>query len=319
MKTDWCIAVLAGGNSAEAAVSRSSAREVAAALSARHADVHILELDPDVVGALHRMQPDAVFPVLHGPPGEDGTVQGLLEILGLAYVGSGVRASAAAMDKSLAKCLFRREGLPVCDELVFDADTPVDDAVKRTLTSFGDRVVIKPTSLGSGIGTTPVMNGGDLSRPFATAFGHGGSVLVEPFVLGHEVTVGVLDTHGDPPQAFPSIEITTPDGTWYDYEHRYTPGFSEHIIPARFEADVLSRLESIALAAHRILQCRDLSRADFIVTHNDDIRLLEVNTMPGMTPTSLYPDGARAIGIGFEDLVDRLVRSAVKRAGNGAD
>jgi D-alanine-D-alanine ligase len=127
------------------------------------------------------------------------------------------------------------------------------------------------------------------------------------------VTVGVLDLHGLTPKAFPAIEITTPEGSWYDYEHRYTPGASEHVIPARVGTGILERLERIALAAHEVLECRDLSRADFIVTDTDDIRLLEVNTIPGMTPTSLYPDGARASGVDFEELVDRLVRSALAR------
>jgi D-alanine-D-alanine ligase len=308
------IAVLCGGASAEAEVSRSSAREVANALMRRHAGVRLLELDRQLPSELLAAPPDVVFPVLHGPPGEDGTMQGFLEMLGIPYVGSGVRASAAAMDKSLAKCLFRRAGLPVCDELVFLAGTPIADACRQTLARFGDRVVIKPTSQGSGIGTTPVMNGGDLSEPFARAFASDDSVLVEPFVLGREVTVGVLDLHGEAPRAMPPIEVTTPDGTWYDYEHRYTPGASEHIIPARVGHETLERLASIALAAHDVLQCRDLSRADFIVMDNDDIRLLEVNTMPGMTPTSLYPDGAGAIGIDFEELVDRLLQSALARA-----
>jgi D-alanine-D-alanine ligase len=306
------IAVLCGGDSAEAAVSRSSAREVADALSRRYT-VRLLELDAELTATLLASPPDAVFPVLHGPPGEDGTVQGFLEMLGLPYVGSGVRASAAAMDKGIAKCLFRRAGLPVCDEIVFAAPISIDDACRATIERFGDRVVIKPTSQGSGIGTTPVMNGGDLRAPFERAFAQDRSVLVEPFVLGREVTVGVLDVHGDEPRAFPPIEITTPAGSWYDYEHRYTPGASEHIVPARVEPATLERLAAIALEAHRVLECRDLSRADFIVTDDGDIRLLEVNTIPGMTPTSLYPDGARAVGLDFEALVDRLVRSALAR------
>jgi D-alanine-D-alanine ligase len=308
------IAVLCGGSSAEAAVSRSSAGEVARALAERYGSVELVELDRHLAPRLLDLAPDVVFPVLHGPPGEDGTVQGLLEIMGLPYVGSGVRASAAAMDKGIAKCLFRRIGLPVCDELVFSRPVSIDAACDQTLSRFGDRVVVKPTSQGSGIGTTPVMNGGDLREPFARAFARDHSVLVEPFILGREVTVGVLDLHGEEPRALPPIEVTTPEGTWYDYEHRYTPGASEHIIPARLGADVLQRLESIAVAAHAVLECRDLSRADFIVTDTDDIRLLEVNTIPGMTPTSLYPDGARAIGIQFGELVDRLVRSALARA-----
>ena len=307
------IAVIAGGTSNEAAVSRSSAAEVTKALQARHPDVAQFELDGSLTRALQTYAPDVVFPVLHGPPGEDGTVQGYLEILGYPYVGSGVHASACAMDKSLAKAVFRRVGLPLCPERVFAARTPVDVACRETLAAFGDRVVVKPLRQGSAIGVTPVMNGGDLTKPFETAFALGDGVLVEPFVLGMEVTVGVLDLHGQSARAFPSIEIRTPGGTWYDYRHRYTAGESQHIIPAPVSPACEARLGSIALAAHTALGCVDLSRSDFIVTDKEDVVLLETNTLPGMTPTSLYPDGAKAIGLDFPTLMDALVRSAMAR------
>jgi D-alanine-D-alanine ligase len=307
------VAVIAGGPSQEASVSRSSAAEVVKALTQRGARVTLHELEPGLTAALTAARPDVVFPVLHGPPGEDGTVQGYLEILGLPYVGSGVHASAAAMDKSLAKAVFRHAGLPICEEIVFAAGTDPAEAARRTRTSLGDRVVVKPLRQGSAIGVTPVMNGGDLVAPFALAFGLGDGALVEPFVLGREVTVGVLDLQGERPRAFPPIEICTPTGTWYDFRHRYTAGESEHVIPARVDAATLARLEEVAIAAHCALGCRDLSRADFIATDDGRIYLLEVNTLPGMTPTSLYPDGARAIGMSFEALMEALVQSAHRR------
>ncbi len=136
------------------------------------------------------------------------------------------------MDKSLAKAIFRRIGLPICPDRVFPGGTAVADACRETLAAFGDRVVVKPLRQGSAIGVTPVMNGGDLTKPFETAFALGDGVLVEPFVLGIEVTVGVLDLHGTSARPFPTIEVRTPRGTWYDYEHRYTVGQSEHVIPA---------------------------------------------------------------------------------------
>jgi D-alanine-D-alanine ligase len=307
------VAVIAGGPSREASVSRSSAAEVVRALERAGARVALHELDARLTEGLRAQRPDVVFPVLHGPPGEDGTVQGYLEILGLPYVGSGVHASATAMDKSLAKAVFRRVGLPICRELVFAADADPAEAAARTVAEFGDRVVIKPLRQGSAIGVTPVMNGGDLTAPFALAFGLGDGALVEPFVLGREVTVGVLDLHGQPARVFPPIEIRTPSGTWYDFKHRYTVGESEHVIPAGVDATTLARLEEVALAAHRAIGCRDLSRADFIATEDGRIFLLEVNTLPGMTPTSLYPDGARAIGLSFEELMAALVESAHRR------
>lgn len=314
---DVRVAVIAGGKSNEAAVSRSSAAEVTKALKSSFEHVRQFELDGSLTRLLQEFRPDVVFPVLHGPPGEDGTVQGYLEILGYPYVGSGVHASACAMDKSLAKAIFRRIGLPLCPDRVFPRGTAVADACRETLAAFGDRVVVKPLSQGSAIGVTPVMNGGDLTKPFEKAFALGDGVLVEPFVLGIEVTVGVLDLHGTSARAFPTIEVRTPRGSWYDYEHRYTVGQSEHVIPAPVSAPCQNRLQEIAMAAHASLGCDDLSRADFIVTDAEEIVLLEVNTLPGMTPTSLFPDGARAIGLTFEALVEALVRSALDRGVRG--
>lgn len=307
------VAVLMGGPSAEAGVSRTSARGVAAALETAGHRATLVELDAETASRLLDLQPDVVFPALHGPPGEDGTVQGFLEILTLPYVGSGVHGSAAAMDKAIAKSVFGRAGLPIAEDLVFPPDVNPERAAADILARFGDRVVIKPLSQGSAIGVTPVANGGDLTAPLVTALALGGGVLVEPYVLGREITVGVLDLHGRTPVALPVIEIRTPEDEWYDFENRYAVGGSEHVIPAPLPDDVSARLQRIALEAHAALGLRDLSRADFIVTDEDDIVLLEVNTLPGMTPTSLYPDGARAIGIEFPELVDSLVKSALDR------
>lgn len=307
------VAVIAGGSSPEAKVSRSSAGEVTKALATHYANVMQMELGTTLTAELARFAPDVVFPVLHGPPGEDGTVQGYLEILGYAYVGSGVLASASAMDKSVAKAVFRQAGLPVANDLVFPADVDPEQAAQRTIAELGDRVVIKPRRQGSALGVTPVMNGGDLRGPLEAALAFGDGVLVEPFVLGHEITVGILDLQGEPTVVFPPIEVRTPQGTWYDYEHRYTVGHSEHLVPAPIDSAVSARVCEVALAAHHSLGCCDLSRADFIVTDDDRVVLLEVNTLPGMTPTSLYPDGARAIGIPFATLMERLVESAFRR------
>ena len=315
---DLKIAVIAGGASAEASVSRSSANEVVNALRARHTTVEQIELDGALTKALTRLAPDVVFPVLHGPPGEDGTVQGYLEILGFPYVGSDVHGSAVGMDKHASKTLFRHAGLPVLDDLLFLPEADLDQAITAIEQRFGSVVVIKPNRQGSAIGVTPLPNGGDLREPMAAAMRFGDEVLVEPFAPGREITVGVLDLDGQTPEAWPVIEITTATDEWYDFENRYTPGKSKHIIPAPL-SDVLTRdLQRIAIVGHRRLGLRDLSRADFIVSDNDDIFLLEINTLPGMTPTSLYPDGARAAGRDFETLVDELVHSAFRRDAGSA-
>ena len=307
------VAVLMGGPSAEAEVSRASAAEVAKALDVAGHDAHLMELGSASAAELATLQPDVVFPALHGPPGEDGTVQGFLEILGYPYVGSGVHGSAVAMDKSLAKAVFGEHGLPISEHLVFTSDTAEDDAAEQVAERFGSSVVVKPLGQGSAIGVTPLANGGDLRPALRDALAYGNGALVEPYILGREITVGVLDLEGEAALALPVIEIRTASDEWYDYENRYTAGASEHVIPAPLSENTSTALERIALTAHRALGLADLSRADFIVTAEEDIYLLEVNTLPGMTPTSLFPDGARALGIEFGELMDRLVRSAVRR------
>ena len=311
---DMNIAVVAGGTSPEAEVSRSSAAEVVKALRRRHTTVTLLELDDALAEALADADPQVVFPVLHGPPGEDGTVQGFLETLGLPYVGSDVHGSAMGMDKHASKALFRAAGLPVLDDIVVRPDDDISVAVDNIRARFGDGVVVKPTRQGSALGTTPMPKGGNLSQAIAIAMRLGGPVMIEPFAAGREITVGVLDIEGEEPSAWPAIEIVTPLEEWYDFENRYTPGKSEHVVPAPMPEKTHAELQRVAIAGHRALELRDLSRADFIVSDEGTISLLEINTMPGMTPTSLYPDGARAAGYDFESLVDALVRSAFRRA-----
>ncbi|MEJ6705611.1 MAG: D-alanine--D-alanine ligase [Pseudomonadales bacterium] len=306
------IAVINGGQSAEAAVSRVSAQGVIGALKANYQHVEAIELDATVAEKLKHFAPDVVFPVLHGPPGEDGTLQGFLEILEYKYVGSGVQASAVAMDKILAKQVFRRANLPLADEIVFDAQTDRAIAVAAIIERLGSFVVVKPASQGSALGVTLVENENELDAAMKFAAELGSKILVESRISGKEITVGVIDTD-DGPVAHPVIEITTAADSWYDFEHRYTAGLSDHIIPARLPDAQLARLQKIAIDAHVSLQCRDLSRADFVVPNESEEYLLEVNTLPGMTPTSLYPDGASALGLSFEDLVSFLVERAASR------
>lgn len=311
MSTSLNIAVLMGGDSLEADVSRVSASEVANALDAKSHQTTLVELGVDVAVELTALRPDVVFPALHGPPGEDGTVQGMLEMLHLPYVGSGVHGSAVAMDKGVAKIIFRQAGLPVADDVVIPANGNAADAAILVRDALGERIVVKPSSLGSAIGVTRLANGGDPQPALREALKLG-AVLVEPYVEGREITVGVLDLCGQDPVPFPVIEIRTAPDQWYDSINRYKVGGSEHIIPAALPEGVNTELQRIAVVAHQCLALRDLSRADFIVADDDQITLLEVNTLPGMTPTSLYPDGARAMGIEFPDLLDAMVRSAIE-------
>jgi D-alanine-D-alanine ligase len=310
--SSYTVAVLMGGASAEAEVSQNSANQVCEALRIKGHRTHPIPLDIDCPRTLLDLQPDVVFPVLHGPPGEDGTVQGMLAMLGLPYVGSDVRGSALAMDKAVAKHVFRDAGLPVANDIVVPADASDLAGLAADITErLGPAVAIKPLNQGSAIGVTPLPNGGDIEAALGHALQYGGC-LVEPFVAGKEITAGVLAV-GDELLPHPVIEIVTATDEWYDYNNRYAPGQSQHIMPAPLDDHLLSRLQQIAVAAHRALGLADLSRADFIVSDDGTITLLEVNTLPGMTPTSLYPEGAAAIGYPFADLIDHLVTQAALR------
>ncbi len=305
------IAVLAGGASAEAEVSQASAAAMAAALQNRGHEVAVIDLDESLVDRLRKFAPEVVFPMVHGPPGEDGTLQGLLVMLGLPFVGSDVRGCALAMDKHVAKALFRDEGLPVVEDMLIAPGSDAEAASRRIEAKFGDRVVIKPLRQGSALGVTPLGEGGDLVAPLRAALDFGDGVLVERYMAGKEITVGVLDEYGAEPVALPVIEIVVAAGEWYDYRNRYTEGRSRHVVPAELPASRQQRLRELALRAHRCLGLRDMSRVDFIV--GDEPWLLEVNALPGMTPTSLYPDACRAVGIDFEELAERLAHSAQQR------
>jgi D-alanine-D-alanine ligase len=324
------IAVLNGGTSAEAEVSRVSARGVIEALRVNYDQVFDISLDEDFAAQLRACKPDVVFPVVHGSPGEDGTLQGFLEMLGYPYVGSDVHSSAVAMDKIIAKHVFRAAGLPLIEQLVVEQEQGISAAVDLILAQLGSYVVVKPARQGSALGVTLVDNADQLHGALQSAFALDPRLLVERRINGKEITVGVIDidvdihaqidaglnkTVGKRTQtlAFPVIEIATPDNTFYDYAHRYTVGLSDHLMPAPLTPAQTDRLQAIAIAAHRSLGCRDLSRADFVVPNDDEEYLLEVNTIPGMTPTSLYPDGALGFGLTFAELTSYLVERAAAR------
>jgi D-alanine-D-alanine ligase len=313
VRSELRIAVVSGGPSAEAEVSRVSGRGVAEALKANFSQVDVLELDHDIMTALERKRPDVVFPVLHGPPGEDGTFQGFLEVLGLPYVGSGVAASAFAMNKIVAKQMFRIRGLPVAKDVVVRRDQPVSASEDQITAELKFEVVVKPSGQGSAVGVRFASNRAELRQALEEAFAYNEEVLVEERVHGKEITVAILERDGI--ESLPVTEVTTPAGSWYDFEHRYTPGLSEHIIPAPLPEEQYTRTQAIARQAHAALGCRDLSRVDFVVPEQGEPIVLEVNTIPGMTPTSLYPDAARAAGLPFEALVRHLVDRALSRVG----
>lgn len=304
------VAILMGGRSAERDVSLHTGEQVAEALSsAGHRVQRIDAADDDFIRQLESSDADVCFVALHGRFGEDGTVQGLLELLGIPYVGSSVLASALAMDKVVSKQLFAYAGLPSPEFVALRAGRPLD--VAEITRELGEKVVVKPANEGSAIGVTVVHSAEELSAGIETAFRYDDSVLVERFVEGTEVTVGVLGT--SEPFVLPTLEVV-PEHEFYDYESKYVPGMSRHIIPARVSEAARLECQRVSLEAHVLLGCRGMSRADTIVTADERVYLLEVNTIPGMTKTSLLPDAARAAGIEFPDLCARLVRWALEDA-----
>jgi D-alanine-D-alanine ligase len=301
------IAVLQGGRSAEREVSLRSGAQVAEALRGRAHDVEQVDLDRDVWDRLRDGAFDCVFIALHGRLGEDGTVQGMLELLGLPYTGSGVLASALCIDKTRTNLLLRAEGFHVPEfEEVFEADADAERLAAR----YGLPAVVKPVREGSTIGLTIARDVDALASGLVLARRYDARVLVQRFVSGTEVTVGVLAT--PEVEILPSLEITYENAT-YDYDAKYTEGRSHHIIPARIAEEARRTVAGAAARAFRALGCEGMARIDFIVERDCTPWLLEVNTVPGLTALSLLPDAARAAGIEFPELCERLVVHGVER------
>ncbi len=249
---------------------------------------------------------DVAFIALHGPYGEDGTLQGMLDLLGIPYVGSGVLASALAMDKTVAQKVLAAEGIPVPQAVVIEKDVVGDDAAHRAqalLPAF-----VKPARQGSSLGMSLVRRPEELPSALERAFDYDPRVLVEERLVGREITVAVIGNRRL--TALPIVEIL-PKAEFFDYRSKYDPEFSNEICPADLPAGEAQAIQALAQRAHRALECRGLSRVDMILTTDRGAMVLEVNTLPGMTVNSLVPKAACAAGIPFGELLDRLVRLAL--------
>jgi D-alanine-D-alanine ligase len=310
------VAVVQGGPSIEAEVSRASALGVARALEEAGHQVVRLELDAFLSESLRTGGYDVVFPVVHGAVGEDGSLQGLLEVLDLPYVGSGVLASALAMHKRVARILFERAGLPMARGLTLERSDALA-AAERARREVGAALVVKPSSNGSAIGVArleaeaPV---DEVARAIESVWAIDDFAVVEHFAHGREITCGVLEV--DAAEALPPQEIFSPRDPFYTYEARYAPGRSHHVCPAELPPAVLGRVKAVAVQAHVALGCRDLSRVDFVVGdagEPDAVTLLEVNTLPGMTATSNFPEMAGVHGLPMPRWCDALVKRAHAR------
>jgi D-alanine-D-alanine ligase len=304
------LALIAGGKSSEREVSLKSGNQVYQALNQDKYDIRRYDPLTDL-GSLVREagELDVALIIMHGRGGEDGSMQGLLDLLEIPYQGSGVLASALAMNKELSKIIYQQAGLRVPRTLIFDrpgAPTP-----REIETALGLPVVIKPVNEGSSIGVTKAGNPETLQTGLAAAFALDKRVLVEEFIQGTEVTGGVLGNARL--QALPLVEIIPASAyAFFDYEAKYQPGASEEICPARLDAELTQRAQECALTAHKALGCRGYSRTDMMVK-NGKIYVLETNTIPGMTATSLFPQGAKAAGLDFPALLDTLINLALER------
>jgi D-alanine-D-alanine ligase len=252
---------------------------------------------------------DVVFVALHGGKGEDGTIQALLEFTGIPYTGSGVMASSIAMDKETAKRVFRDLGVPTPRGFAADASEAFDEIAPRVAIECGYPCVVKPNSQGSSVGVAIVHSPAELKAGVATAAAFDSRLLFEEFIPGREMTVAIVDG-----RALPVVEIV-PTGGVYDYKSKYTPGTSSYEVPADIPADVATALQAHALRCFQGLKCRDFARIDFRLSPTNEPYCLEVNTIPGMTPTSLVPKAAKAAGIAFDEIVTKLVRLAAARGG----
>jgi D-alanine-D-alanine ligase len=269
------------------------------------------EAAPDVSRSV-----DVVFPVLHGPFGEDGTVQGAAEIAGAPYVGSGVLGSAAAMDKDVAKRLMRDRGLPIARFLSFvQGDAPAFDAV---LAELGRPVFVKPARLGSSVGINKAGTREEFAQAIAEAFRHDRKILVEEFVAGREIECGVLEGEdGSLTASLPGEIVPSNRHGFYTYEAKYLDEEGAAIkVPANLNREVSDRVRKLSIEAFRSLGCEGLARIDFFLREDGKLIVNEVNTLPGFTNISMYPKVMEALGISYPELVDRLIRHALKRAGS---
>ncbi len=294
------IGVLMGGVSAEREVSLKSGRAITAALLRLRRNVQSIDVDAEVARVLRESGIDIAFIALHGGGGEDGSIQGLLETMRIPYTGSGVLASALGMDKQASHTLFSHQGIP----------TPSSVFILRSgaggipALPFDFPVIVKPVSQGSSLGVTIVAREDALESAMVAAFDFDARIMIQPCIVGREVQVGIL-------QATPlgAIEIRSKT-QFYDYTAKYVPGMSEHIFPAPLPPPVYQQVLALGLAAHHALGCSGVSRVDLLVDEKMNPWVLEVNTLPGMTETSLLPDMARQSGIDFDTLVLRILSTA---------
>ncbi len=307
------IAVIYGGKSNEREVSLRSGKGIVDALKTKGCNVKGIDFTSiDFISELKAI--DVVYIALHGKYGEDGRIQGVLDILDIPYVGSGVLASALAMDKALSKKIFNSNGIRVAKDYLTKSGDDVSRIQEHISKEFNFPLVVKPNQEGSTIGLSIVSDEQQLKEALVNTFKHYDDLLIEEYIDGTEVTVAVLESENKI-KALPIIEIVPNKNKYYDYESKYAPGGSDHIIPARIDKRTEELLKIWAVEAFKQLGCESLARVDFIIpSDGTDPVILEVNTLPGMTETSLYPDAAKSIDLSYADIVYKLVEITLNKA-----
>jgi len=300
------IAVVMGGPSAEREVSLNTGKAILTALQKSGYQGAVgIDLDPArFVEQLTKEKIEIVFNAIHGQYGEDGVLQGALELLGIPYTGSGVLASAMAMDKGISKRIFLSASIPTPRSLLFTKADLSRDLVTEIIAGFSIPVVVKSSSQGSSIGVVIVEERENLSQAIEQAFQYSDTILVEEFIKGRELTVAILGNNDL--KALPVIEIVPFSGR-YDYHSKYTKGTTEYIVPARLSEETTFLVQKVALEAFHALRCSGIARVDIMLDEDDNPYVLEVNTIPGMTGTSLVPKAAAAAGISFSALCEELL------------
>lgn len=306
MLTGKKIGVLMGGNSPEREVSLKSGMAIYRALKRKGYNATAIDVGPNICSVLMKEGVEIAFLALHGGYGEDGSIQGLLEVIGIPYTGSGVLASALSMDKEASKKVFFYHGIPVPPFVVLSRQEVIDGRVNCDLCPFGLPWVIKPSKEGSSIGVSIVKEEKEIAASLDSAFNFGKRIIIERYIKGREIQVGILNN-----RILGSIEVRPKMGL-YSYEAKYTPGLTEYISPPVLPADDLKKVEEIGLSAHVALGCRGATRVDTILSEEGDVYVLEVNTIPGMTETSLLPKIAKQSNLEFDALIEEILRDVVE-------